>query len=52
MRLRVSAPGSSSSVVVSAWLPGAGTYRPACTAVNGSPTGEISAMVPLSSLPH
>ena len=52
VRLRVSPPGSSSSVVISAWLPGAGTDLPACAAVNGSPTGEISAVTPLSSLPH
>jgi hypothetical protein len=52
VRLRVSPPGSSGSVVISAWLPGAGTDLPACTAVNGSPTGEISAVTPLSSLPH
>jgi hypothetical protein len=52
VRLRVSPPGSSASVVISAWLPGAGTDLPACAAVNGSPTGEISAITPLSSLPH
>jgi hypothetical protein len=52
VRLRVSPPGSSGSVVVSAWLPGAGTDLPACAAVNGSPTGEVSAITPLSSLPH
>jgi len=52
VRLRVSPPGGSSSVVISAWLPGAGTDLPACAAVNGSPTGEISAITPLSSLPH
>jgi hypothetical protein len=52
VRLRVSPPGSSSSVVISAWLPGAGTDLPACAAINGSPTGEISAITPLSSLPH
>jgi hypothetical protein len=52
VRLRVSPPGGSGSVVISAWLPGAGTDLPACAAVNGSPTGEISAVTPLSSLPH
>lgn len=52
VRLRVSPPGSSSSVVISAYLPGARTDLPACAAVNGSPTGEISAISPLSSLPH
>jgi len=52
VRLRVSPPGSSSSVVISAWLPGAGTDLPACAAASGSPTGEISAVTPLSSLPN
>jgi hypothetical protein len=52
VRLRISPPGSSASVVISAWLPGAGTDLPACAAVNGSPTGEISAVTPLSSLPQ
>jgi hypothetical protein len=52
VRLRISPPGGSGSVVISAWLPGAGTDLPACAAVNGSPTGEISAITPLSSLPH
>jgi uncharacterized protein YceK len=52
VRLRVSPPGSSAGVTVSAWLPGAGTYLPSCTALNGTPTGEISAITPLASLPH
>jgi Protein of unknown function (DUF4232) len=52
VRLRVSAPGTSGSVVVSAWLPGAGSYLPSCTSITGSPTGEVSAVTPLSSLPH
>jgi hypothetical protein len=52
VRLRVSAPGTSGSVVVSAWLPGAGSYLPSCTSITGSPTGEVSAITPLSSLPH
>jgi hypothetical protein len=52
VRLRVSAPGSSASEGVSAWLPGAGTYLPSCLAANGSPSGEVSAITPLSSLPH
>jgi len=52
VRLRVSPPGRSGSVVVSAWLPGAGSYLPACTSVNGSPTAETSTITTLSSLPH
>jgi hypothetical protein len=52
VRLRVSPPGGSGSVAVSAWLPGAASYLPSCLAINGSPTGEVSAITPLSSLPH
>jgi Protein of unknown function (DUF4232) len=52
VRLRVSAPGTSASVAVSAWLPGAGSYLPSCPSITGSPTGEVSAITPLSSLPH
>jgi len=52
VRLRVSPPGSSGSVVVSAWLPGAGSYLPSCASITGSPTAEVSAITPLSSLPH
>jgi hypothetical protein len=52
VRLRVSPPGSSAGVTVSAWLPGAGTYLPSCSALNGTPTGEISAITPLAGLPH
>ena len=52
VRLRVSPPGGSGSVVISAWLPGAGSYLPACTSVNGSPTAETSTITTLSSLPH
>jgi Protein of unknown function (DUF4232) len=52
VRLRVSPPGSSGSVAVSAWLPGAGSYLPSCTSITGSPTGEVSAVTPLASLAH
>jgi len=52
VRLRVRPPGGSGGVVVSAWLPGAGSYLPACTSISGSPTGEVSAITSLSSLPH
>ena len=52
VRLRVSPPGGSGSVVVSAWLPDARSYLPACTSVNGSPTAETSTITTLSSLPH
>ena len=52
VRLRVSPPGGSGRVVVSAWLPGARAYLPSCRSIDGSPTGEVSAITPLSSLPH
>jgi hypothetical protein len=52
VRLRVSPPGGPGSVVVSAWLPGARSYLPACTSVNGLPTAETSTITTLSSLPH
>jgi hypothetical protein len=52
VHLRVTPPGSSADVVVTAWLPGARTYLPACTSISGTPTAEISAITPLSSLPH
>jgi Protein of unknown function (DUF4232) len=52
VRLRVSPPGGSGSVTVSAWLPGARSYLPSCPSIDGSPTGEVSAITPLSSLPH
>jgi uncharacterized protein DUF4232 len=51
-RLRVTPPGGSNSVVLSAWLPGARSDLPSCRSVSGSPTAEISAITPLSRLPH
>jgi len=52
VRLRVAPPGGSGGVVVSAWLPGARSYLPSCAAINGSTTGEVSAITSLSALPH
>jgi len=52
VRLRVSAPGDSGNVTVSAWLPGAGSYLPACTSASGSPTAQTSTITSLASLPH
>jgi hypothetical protein len=52
VRLRVSPPGDSGSVTVSAWLPGADSYLPACTSSNGSPTAQTSTITTLASLPH
>lgn len=51
-RLRVSPPGDSGTVTISAWLPGAVSYLPACTSADGSPTAGTSTITTLSSLPH
>jgi hypothetical protein len=51
-RLRVSPPGDSGNVTISAWLPGAGSYLPSCASVNGSPTAGTSTITTLSRLPH
>ena len=51
-RLRVSAPGDSGNVTISAWLPGASTYLPSCASASGSPTAGTSTITKLSSLPH
>jgi hypothetical protein len=51
-QLRVTPPGSSASVTVTAYLPGAQTYLPACTSAAGAPTAEVSAITPLASLAH
>jgi Domain of unknown function (DUF4232) len=51
-RLRVSAPGDSGNVTISAWLPGADSYLPSCASANGSPTAGTSTITTLSSLPH
>lgn len=50
VRLRVSPPGDSGSVTISAWLPGARSYLPSCPAANGSPAAETSTMTTLSHL--
>lgn len=52
VRLRVSPPGDAGNVTISAWLPGAGSYLPACTSADGSPTTGTSTITTLSSLPH
>src|SRR5438105_3877610 len=51
-RLRVSPPGNSGHVTISAWLPGAVSYLPSCTSANGSPTAGTSTITTFSSLPH
>ena len=51
-RLRVSPPGDSGNVTISAWLPGASTYLPSCASASGSPTAGTSTITTLSSLPH
>ena len=52
VRLRVSPPGDRDQVTISAWLPGAGSYLPACTEINGSPTAMTSAITTLAQLAH
>jgi hypothetical protein len=52
VRLRVSPPADSGNVTISAWLPGAGSYLPACASAGGSPTAGTSTITTLSSLPH
>jgi len=52
VRLRVSPPGDSGNVTISAWLPGARSYLPSCTAAKGSPTAGASTITTLSRLPH
>ena len=51
-RLRVSPPGDSGNVTISAWLPGAVSYLPACPAAVGKPSAGTSTITTLSSLPH
>ena len=51
-RLRVSPPGDSGNVTISAYLPGAVSYLPACASADGSPTAGTSTITTLSSLPH
>jgi len=52
VRLRVGPPGGAGTAIIAAWLPGAGSYLPACTSVDGSPTAETSAITTLSRLAH
>ena len=52
VRLRVSPPGDSGNVAISAWLPGANSYLPACTSADGSPTAGTSTITTLSSIAH
>jgi hypothetical protein len=52
VRLRVSPPGGSGYVTISAWLPGARSYLPSCASAKGSPTAGTSTITSLSSLAH
>ncbi len=52
VRLRVSPPGGSGSVTLSAWLPGAVSYLPTCRSADGSPTAGTSTITTFSRLPH
>jgi hypothetical protein len=51
-RLRVTIPGGSAVSTLSAWLPGAGTYLPACTVMSGAAGDKISDIVPVSAVAH
>jgi hypothetical protein len=51
-RLRVSPPGDSRNVTISAWLPGAVSYLPSCKSADGTPTAGTSTITTFSSLPH
>jgi hypothetical protein len=50
--LRVAPPGGSQAVTISAWLPGANSYLPACRSIRGTATIAVSAVVLLATLPH
>src|ERR1700678_3751618 len=52
VRLRVAAPGSKNSVLISAWLPGARPYLPTCRSVTGAQTSQTSTITTLAKLPH
>jgi len=52
VRLRVAAPGSKSTALISAWLPGVSSYLPTCTSITGMETGETSAITTLAKLAH
>lgn len=52
LRLEVMIPHGSSASAISAWLPGAGTYLPACATISGASSAVVSDIVPLSSLPR
>jgi uncharacterized protein DUF4232 len=52
VRLRVSPPGGSGNVTISAWLPGARSYLPSCSSAKGSPTAGASTITTLARLPH
>jgi hypothetical protein len=52
VRLRVSPPGNSGDVIIAAWLPGAGSYLPACKSFDGSPTAKTSTITTLAQLAH
>jgi Domain of unknown function (DUF4232) len=51
-RLRIAPPRDVRLVTLSAWLRNDKTYLPLCMAYNGSPELDVSAVVPLSALPH
>jgi hypothetical protein len=50
--LDIAPPGDARRVTVSAWLPNDAASLPACLAFNGKPDVQVSAVVPISALPH
>lgn len=50
--LKVGPPGAAQQVSLSAWLRNDATFLPACTASTGSAALWVSAVVPLTDLPH
>jgi hypothetical protein len=52
VRLRVAAPGSKKSILISAWLPGARSYLPTCRSISGAETAQTSAFTTLARLAH
>jgi hypothetical protein len=48
VRLRVAAPGSKKSILISARLPGARSYLPTCRSISGAETAETSAITTLA----
>lgn len=51
-QLAVAIPGGNAATTISAWLPGAGAYLPACRSITGAPDVMISDINPPAILPR